>query len=216
MKKRTHLSGVTLTVIILSLLLHACSMNTSQNSVIVTATSTPTLLSNSSNNNNIATATSTPAEPANPVALTPIQNLDPCAFLTSADAEPLVGTALIDITPGSDVDEITGGPLEYCTYKGDDVALVVSFVKSSAPNGSPEWQNQLQEMPKASDPEAVVTPASEIGEQSYWVVTEESVGLSVAKYPYIFILAVGGNIGYSEDYKADLVTLAQKVMDALP
>lgn len=89
-------------------------------------------------------------------------------------------------------------------------------MKSSAPTGSQEWQNQLLEMTKASDPDAAVTPASNIGEKSYWVITESSVGLVVAKFPYIFIVAVGGNIGYADDYKDDLTTLAQKVVDALP
>jgi len=120
------------------------------------------------------------------------------------------------MTPGNDFDEITGGPLDFCTYKGDDVALVLSLVKSSAPHGSQDWQNQLQEMTKASDPNAAVTPASDIGEKADWVITEDSVGILVAKYPHIFILAVGGNIGYADDYKDDLTTLAQKVMDQLP
>jgi hypothetical protein len=151
-----------------------------------------------------------------PSAIPSVKNVDICSLFTSADAEPLVGTALIDITPGNDFDEITGGTLDFCTYKGDDVALVISLVKTSAPQGSQEWQNQLLEMTKASDPSAAIAPASDIGELAYWVITEDSVGLSVAQFPYIFILAVGGNIGYADDYKDDLTALAQKVVNALP
>jgi hypothetical protein len=47
-------------------------------------------------------------------------------------------------------------------------------------------------------------------------VLEDAAGWNVAKHPYIFALVVGGNIGYSEDYKEDLMTLAQRVVNALP
>jgi hypothetical protein len=221
MKKQTLLSSFALTVIAVSLLLHACSMNAPDNSADIITTSTPTASSGSSNNSVTATATSSLAEIASPpVTAPPIQdleqNLDPCAFFTSAEAEPIVGTALIDITPGNDVDEVTGGPLEYCTYKGDDVALVVSFVQSNAVQGSLAWQDQLPNMAQATDSDATVTEIPGLGERSFWGVTEHSAGWFVAKYPYVFALVVGGNIGYSEDYKADLTTLAQKIIDQLP
>jgi len=216
MKKQTHLSRFALTLIALSLLIHACSMNSPENSVTIGATSTPTASSGSSNNNPTATATSILAEVASPVAATPIQNLDPCAFFTATDAEPIVGTALIDVKPGNDIDEVTGGPLEYCTFKGDDVALVVSFVKSNAVKDSQEWQDQLPNMAQATDSEAVITKTPGLGERSFWGVTENSAGWFVAKYPYVFALVVGGNIGYSEDYREDLTALAQKILDQLP
>jgi hypothetical protein len=209
MKKQTRLEWFTLVLVVISLLIPACSTNSA---VSIEATATPTAVSGSSQNNII----STPAVEVVPSAIPAVKNVDICSFFTSADAEPLVGTAVINLIPGNDFDEITGGPLEFCTYKGDDVALVLSLVKSSAAHGSQDWQNQLLEMTKASDPNAVVTPAADIGEQAYWVITEESVGLLVAKYPHIFILGVGGNIGYADDYKDDLTTLAQKVMDQLP
>jgi len=217
MKKQTHLSRLALTLIAVSLLTYACSPSTPQNSVVMGATSTPTAISNSSNNPATATVAATPAENVpSPAALTPIQNLDPCAFFTSADAEPIVGTALIDITPGNDLDEVTGGPMDYCTYKGDDVALVVSFVKSNAAKDSQAWQDQLPNMAQATDADATVTETPGLGERSFWAVTENSAGWFVAKYPYVFALVVGGNIGYSEDYRADLTTLAQKIIDQLP
>jgi hypothetical protein len=150
------------------------------------------------------------------VAPTTLQNIDICSILTAADAEPIVGTALIDATPGSDIDEVTGGPLLYCTYKGDDVALVISIVSSNAAKDSQTWQDQLLEITQASYPEAAITPNSDLGEQSYWVVTEDSAGWFVAEHPYVFALVVGGNIGYSEDYKEDLKALANKVLDVLP
>jgi ABC-type Fe3+-hydroxamate transport system substrate-binding protein len=212
MKKQVRLSRFLSVMIITSLFIHACSTSSPENSMSVGTTPTPTASSGSSENN----IASTPAAELVPSAPPPAQKIDVCSFFTSADAESIVGTALINITPGSDFDEITGGTLDYCTYKGDDVALVVSIVKSSAPKDSQEWQDQLLEMTKATDPDAAVTPASDIGERSYWVITEDSVGISVARFPYIFILAVGGNIGYSEDYKEDLNTLAQMIVNSLP
>ena len=188
-------------------------MNTPDNSIIVGSTSTPTAASNPSDNN---TAVSTPTEVLNPSAPTPVQNIDVCSFFTAADAEPIVGTAMIEVSRGSDVDEVTGGPLDYCNYIGDDVALVVSLVKSNAAKDSPDWQGQLLEMTNTSEPEATTEPFPGLGEQAYWAVTEHSAGWFVAKFPYVFALVVGGNIGYSEDYKEDLNTLAQVIVNSLP
>jgi len=211
MKKQVRPSYFLFVVIAATLLLQSCSTNAPISSASV-ATATPTASSGSSQNNVIVTpdAELVPSAPS-------VKTIDVCSFFTSLDAQPLVGTAVINTTQGSEDDEITGGTLEYCTYKGDDVALIISLATSSAPNGSQEWQNQLLEMTAASDPDAAITPTSGIGEQSYWVIVPDgSVGLSVAKYPYVFILAVGGNIGAPEDYQDDLITLAQKVLDALP
>lgn len=212
MKKQTRLSRFTPVVIAISLLIHACSMISPDNNIVVGSTSTPTTSTGSSNNN----ATDTPTEVSNPSALTPVQNIDVCSFFTAADAEPIVGTAMIQVTRGSDIDEVTGGPLDYCNYIGDDVALVVSLVKSNAARDSPEWQGQLLEMTNTSEPDATTEPFPGLGEQAYWAVTENSAGWFVAKYPYVFALAVGGNIGYSEDYKEDLNTLAQVIVNSLP
>ena len=214
MKKRTQLRRFTIAAIIISLLIHACSMNTPDNSIIVESTSTPTAASNPSDNN--TTAIPTPTEEPNPSAPAPVQNFDVCSFFTAAEAEPIVGTAMIEVTRGSDVDEVTGGPLDYCNYIGDDVALVVSLVKSNAVKDSPEWQGQLLEMTNTSEPDATTEPFPGLGEQAYWAVTEHSAGWFVAKFPYVFALVVGGNIGYSEDYKEDLNTLAQVIVNSLP
>ena len=201
-------------IIAIVLLVNSCSMKPPDNSVVIGSTSTPTASSGSSNNN--PTATTIPAEIPSPIALTPVQAIDVCAFFTAADAEPIVGTALIEITRGSDIDEVTGGPLDYCNYKGDDVALVVSFVKSNAAKDSQAWQDQLPNMAQATDSDATVTETSDLGERSYWGVTEQSAGWFVAKFPYVFALVVGGNIGYSEDYRDDLTALAQRIVDQLP
>lgn len=214
MKNLTHLLRSILAVISASLLITACSVSLPKNTVEVGSTPTPTAPSGSSMSD--PTATIIPPEPPSPVALTPVQRIDVCSLLTAADAEPIVGTALIDLTPGSDIDEVTGGPLDYCTYKGDDVALVISLVMSSAIEGSQEWQDQLLQITQSSEPDAAITPASGLGERSYWVVTEDSAGWFVAKFPYVFALVVGGNIGYSEDYKEDLKVLAEKVIASLP
>lgn len=214
MKNLTRLQRITWVVLALSLLITACSLNQPANGVAVGPTSTST----ASDGSSISSPTDTPIPPESPspAALTPAQNVDICSLITTAEAEPFVGTALIDVTPGGDIDEVTGSPLDYCTYKGDDIALVISVVKSGAVEGSKEWQDQLLLMAQATDPEAAVTPGSGLGERSYWVVTEESAAWFVAEFPYVFGLAVGGNIGYSEDYKDDLKALAEKVVESLP
>ena len=213
MKNLTHLLRLTLAVMTVSLLITACSVSLPDNSVDVDSTFTPTAPSGSSIN---PTSTTIPPASPSPVALTPVQRIDICSFFTAAEAEPIVGTALIDVTPGSDIDEVTGGPLDYCIYKGDDVALVISLVMSNAVEGSQEWQDQILQITQTSEPDATITSASDLGEQSYWVFTEDSAGWFVAKFPHVFGLVVGGNIGYSEDYKEDLRVLAEKVLASLP
>jgi hypothetical protein len=215
MKKKTRLSPFMFAAIVISLILNACSPNLPMNSVVIGSTSTPTASNSSQDNNPIPTATSRPEEvPSDPSAAPAVQNINICGFFTPSDAEPIVGTALIEATAGSDSDEVTGGILNYCTYKGDDTALVISLAESNAVKDSAEWQGQLSEMTNAD--EASITPFPGLGEQAYWVVTEDSAGFDVAKYPYIFVLAIGGNIGYSEDYKENLLNLAQRVVDSLP
>ena len=81
---------------------------------------------------------------------------------------------------------------------------------------SPDWQGKLLETTKLAEPNTVSEASAEIGEQAYWVVNEDSAGWYVAKYPYVFALVVGGNIGYAEDYKEDLTALAQRVASSLP
>lgn len=213
MKKKTWLSRRLFLGIALVLLLQACSLNTPNNTVAIGSTPTATASSNSSNN--APTATTIPLEIPSP-APTPVQSIDICSFFTAAEAEPIVGTALIDLTPGTDIDEVTGNPLEFCIYKGDDVALVISLVKSNAVKDSQEWQGQLLNTTNIDQPSATPAPSSDIGEQAYWVVNEDAAGWYVAKYPYVFALVVGGNIGYAEDYKEDIKTLAQKVLSSLP
>ena len=211
MKNSTALHRSILAVMTMALLISACSLNLPNHGVNGGPTSTPTASSGSTDGNStLATAPPSTAES------TPVPLIDICSFFTPAEVEPIVGTALIDATPGGDIDEITGGPLDYCTYKGDDVAMVISVVRSKAAEGSQEWKDQILNIAQASDPEAAITPESGLGEQAFWVVTEDSAGWFVAEYPYVFGLAVGGNIGYSEDYKEDLKALADKVLDALP
>lgn len=114
MKKQVHLRRLLFVIITTALFIHACASNSPKNNVSLGSTPTPTASSGSSQNNIV----STPAVELAPSAIPAVKNIDVCSFFSSADAEPLVGTALINITPGSDYDEITGGTLDYCTYKG--------------------------------------------------------------------------------------------------
>jgi hypothetical protein len=214
MDKLIRLSRLSVLVLGISLFMQACSPGSSGNASSIVLTPTVTAASNSSNND--PTATPEIAEASTPFVLTPVAKIDPCSFFTNAEIEPVVGTALIDATPGTDFDEVTGGPLDYCTYKGDDVALVLSIVKSNAAQNSPEWQRLLLETANSAQPTTALTPSTTLGEQAYWVVNEDSAGWFVAKYPYVFALVVGGNIGYAEDYKEDLQSLGQKVANSLP
>lgn len=210
MKKKTNM----FVVVILSLLVNACNLNLPNSSVVIGPTSTPTAANLPSENNPTATSAAgeIPTELAAPPA---IQNIDVCGFFTTVDAEPIVGTALINVSEGSDLDD-EGEALNYCNYIGDDVALVLSMSVSGFPKDSPDWQGQLLDTTKLSEPNTVSEASSEIGEQAYWVVNEDSAGWYVAKYPYVFALVVGGNIGYAEDYKEDLTALAQRVASSLP
>jgi len=220
MQKQVRRSGFLFVLMTTALFLHACSTN-------VNIASTPTAAVSSESSQNIPGVTPTTTAFSGNLVVTPaaelaatapaVKTIDICSFFTSVDAQPLVGSVEINITPGSEADEITGGTLEYCTYRGEDVALMISLATSSAPKDSPTWQDQLLQMVQSSDPEAVISPATGIGELAYWVISPApAAGLWVAKYPYVFGLAVGGNIGTPDDYKDDLQSLAQKVLNQLP
>lgn len=211
MKNISQLRPLTTAGIALLMLISACSPSAPKSGGDVGPTSTPTASGGSADGNSTLVTV-----PPSTAESTPVPLIDICSFFAPDEVEPIVGTALIDATPGGDIDEITGGPLDYCTYKGDDVAMVISVVKSKAAEGSQEWKDQALNIAQASDPEAEITPESGLGEQAFWVVTEDSAGWFVAQYPYVFALAVGGNIGYSEDYKEDLKAMAEKVIESLP
>jgi hypothetical protein len=209
-----HTQKFTLTVIILSLLVNACNLNSPNNSVAIGPTSTPT--DSNLPPQDTPTVEATQEASSNPSPNAGTEKFDVCGFFTAADAEPIVGTALITVHAGTDVDDATGGVLNYCNYIGDDVALVLSISETASSKDSTEWQDQLLNTANITDPNATSEPSTSTGERAYWVVNEDAAGWYVAKYPYVFALVVGGNIGYAEDYKEDILNLAQRVADALP
>jgi hypothetical protein len=153
--------------------------------------------------------------PPTPPTITPM--IDLCLLFTNAQVEPLVGTIDITVTPGSDLDETLGGSITWCTYKGDDVAFVISLAESSPAITSQDWQDLLQQMIEATaDNPEISSEAPGIGDQAFWVSTENSAALYVAKYPRVFALAVGGNISPPDDYREGLKTLAEIVLARLP
>lgn len=211
MRLQINLWQYVLTIVLLASLITACTHSSTITPAPVTAIPTSTAIGGSTNAD-----TPFPAQPTNTLQpQPPVKTIDLCSLFTNEQVESLVGTALITATPGTDIDEVTGGPLLFCTYKGDDVALVISLAQSQAPQGSQAWQNQLAAMTNSGEP-TTVTEEGGLGEKSYWLVNEDSAGWSVARYPYVFMLVVGGNISLAEQYKDDLKTLAEQTLAALP
>lgn len=199
---RAHIAGIFLLI---------CVTACAPSSPAATATPTPTSGS---------VAAETPATLATlavdtPQALPSVKTVDLCAIFSPAQVEPIVGTALITTTPGTDVDEVTGGPLNFCTYKGEDVALVISVAESQSAKDSQTWQDQLAAITNPDEP-STITEENGLGEKAYWVVNEDSAGWYVARYPYVFALVVGGNISLADEYKEDLRRLAEQVLSTLP
>ncbi len=134
---------------------------------------------------------------------------DVCSLITVDDAETVLGQAVTAITPGAEPDDVTGGTLNYCTYRGSDMAVVITVVGiDSAAVGTDQLHSKLSQM-KEEDPETKTQEALGVGDQAYWTVSENAAGYIVLTQSSVFSVVLGGNIGSADSHKNELLTLAQ-------
>jgi hypothetical protein len=137
--------------------------------------------------------------------------VDICSLVSSDEAATVLGQAVIAITPGSEPDSISGSTLNFCTYLGSGLALVVSSVETgSAKAGAEILQAQLANM-LAEDPTTTSKEEPGLGNKAYWSVAEHGVSYTVLTDTHVFSVALGGAIGDPSSHKTRLLDLAKSV-----
>jgi hypothetical protein len=136
---------------------------------------------------------------------------DVCALITQSEAEAVLGQKVISTTPGVDANSIPGETLNFCTYLGSGLAVVVSQVDmGSAQAAGQEMQTQLAKM-QADATSTTNSQAGGPGDQIYWSTSSHAASFTVLKGRSVFSVLLGGNIGDPAAYKAGLLKLAESV-----
>jgi hypothetical protein len=140
---------------------------------------------------------------------------DVCSLISTTEAETAPGQPVTSITPGTDEDSITGETLDFCTYLGQDRAVVISMVDT----GSLDLVGPMidQELANMDDGDEVPTVLQVLGlgDQAYWSTTSHAGEYIVQTGTVVFAVALGGNVGNPADYKDALRTLAELVAGRL-
>jgi hypothetical protein len=144
-------------------------------------------------------------------ATQPVAVLDVCSLITSTEAEAVLGQPVASIKPGTDTDSISGETINFCTYLGNGLAVVISTVDTGSENAAKDMlKKQLAQM-LADDASTTSKEEAGLGDQAYWSVTENAASYTVVKDSHVFIVGLGGNIGVPASHKAPLLTLAKSV-----
>jgi hypothetical protein len=153
--------------------------------------------------------TQTPATTAQPAA----GELDPCALLTKADAEAIVGASL------GEPDMQTAGPFETCIYTNDAGTYVQVQVSSGVYTES-TFDDAMQAAAEQIDIEA--KPVSGLGDKAYWLsgilwVQKGDVSLNVlVETPELFELRLQEDTEAEEQAALALATdLAKKALEGV-
>jgi hypothetical protein len=159
-------------------------------------------------------ATSSSGQTQTPAATTQAAagELDPCALLTQADAEAIVGTSLG--TP----ERQTVGPFEGCVYT-DEAGAYVQLQVSSDVYTQSTFDDAMKSAAEQIDTEA--QPVSGLGDKAYWVsgilwVQKGDVSLNlVLQTPELTQLRLQGDTE-AEQRSLELATdLARKALEGL-
>jgi hypothetical protein len=201
-----------LSVIVLGI--SACQFNSSSSSI---PTPTPTAtLAEGGEPQEIATETPTPvaslmAPATDGSGSDDSDSSDVCSLISTTEAETALGQTVTSITPGTDEDSLTGETLDFCTYLGQDRAVVLSVVDT----GSLDLVGPIidQEVANMGDGEEVPTVLQVLGlgDQAFWATTSHAGEFIVQTGTVVFAVALGGNVGNPADYQDALRTLAELV-----
>jgi hypothetical protein len=152
--------------------------------------------------------TQTPAATTQPAA----GELDPCALLTKAEAEAIVGASL------GEPERQTVGPFETCSY-GDDAGSYVQVQVSSDVYTQSTFDDAMQAAAEQVDIEAM--PVSGLGDKAYWLagilwVQKGDVSLNLlAQTPELTQLRLQGDTEAEEQSLALSTELAGKALEGL-
>jgi hypothetical protein len=185
------------------LLLAACGGDDEEGTPSTDETRTPAATAS-------AGETQTPAETAQPAA----GELDPCALVTTADVEAVLGVSL------GEPEKQTVGPFETCIYS-DDAGNYVQVQVGSDVYTQGTFDDAMEAAAEELDVEA--EPVSGLGDKAYWLVgvlwvQKGDVSLNVlAQTPELAQLRLQGDTEAEEQAALALATdLAAKAVDRLP
>jgi hypothetical protein len=150
-----------------------------------------------------------------PESTNPAKSADICSMITQAEAEAVLGQTVTSITPGVDTDSISGQPLDFCTYLGKGLAVVISRVDLGSPKAAADAMKQQLAIMVADDASTTSKQQPGPGDQAYWSTNEHAAEFTVLKGSVVFAVLIGGNIGDPEAHKAALKTLAEAVAGRL-
>lgn len=140
--------------------------------------------------------------------------LDVCAMVSTADVAAVLGSTPIAAKPGTDTDNQTGLSINFCTYLGQGLAVVLSTTDPSSAEAAKEYlQNELAQE-QADDSTLNITEETGVGDQLFWNVAENAVSYTVRTGSHVFSIGLGGTIGDPLSHKAALLELAKKVVAA--
>jgi hypothetical protein len=153
-------------------------------------------------------STTIPTEIAAPGTAEAGKAVDICSLISQPEAEAVLGQPVTATTPGTDTDSATGATLNFCTYLGTGLAVVVSREDL----GSAEAARQAikQELAKMLYDSASTTIPQDggPGDQAYWSTSEHAAQFTVLNGNSVFSVLLGGNIGDPAAHKAALLDLA--------
>ena len=140
-----------------------------------------------------------------------------CSLIHADEAAAVLGQPVQSIKNGIDQDTVAGETINFCTYRGQALAIVMSEVDAKSPEALANVVAQEQAAAQAEDATSTSTlePRAGLGDQAYWNVAEHAAGYTVIVGSHVFAVALGGQIGDPLAHKAALLKLALLVASRL-
>jgi hypothetical protein len=141
--------------------------------------------------------------------------VDICALITQSEAEAVLGQAVIATTPGTDTDSATGATLNFCTYRGTGLAVLVSREDFGSAEASKQAMKQDLAKMLSDNTTSTIPQDGGPGDQTYWATSAHAAEFTMQKGSSIFSVLLGGNIGDPAAHKPALLDLAKSVAGRL-
>jgi hypothetical protein len=141
--------------------------------------------------------------------------LDICALITQSEAEAVLGQAVLATTPGTDTDSATGATLNFCTYRGTGLAVLVSREDFGSAEAAKQAMKQAVAKMLSDNTTSTIPQDGGPGDQTYWATSPHAAEFTMQKGSSIFSVLLGGNIGDPAAHKPALLDLAKSVAGRL-
>ena len=150
------------------------------------------------------------------VVISPVQALDVCSLISRSEIGAAIGQPISSVNlDGPDQDTDTSSQTWTCTYDLTDGTLVVSvaeFASTSAAKKYITLENLLRELKEA---EVQVIEDKGIGDRTFVLVDEESLGVAVLKGARYYALTADKDILPADRLKASLRKIAVMLLPKL-